>query len=75
MKGFIRYITENWFWISMGCVLTVKAVEYAYLERGCVVAYGGEWLVLPVILLSAYMVKEVTGAMAEIFLEGGGDDE
>lgn len=74
MKGFIRYITENWLWISMGCILTGKAVEYAYMERGGVVAYGGEWLVLPVILFSVHLAKEITISVATVFLDGGDNE-
>lgn len=36
-----RCIVKNWFWISLGCVLQRKAIEFAYLDRGCN-AVGGE---------------------------------
>lgn len=52
------FVLRNWFWTVLGCVLTKKAVETAYLERGYM-AVGGEWLVLPVILMTVGLVRDV----------------
>lgn len=52
------FVLRNWFWTVLGCVLTRKAVETAYLERGYM-AVGGEWLVLPVILMTVGLVRDV----------------
>ena len=45
-----RFVRLYWFWVSLGLVLTKVSVEAAYIERGYK-AYGGEWLVLPVVLI------------------------
>lgn len=51
-----KFIIRNWIWLVIGIVLTRKAVEFAYAERGYV-AFGGEWLVLPVVLGLARFVR------------------
>lgn len=53
-----KFIIRNWIWLVIGIVLTRKAVEFAYAERGYV-AFGGEWLVLPVVLGLARFCKSV----------------
>lgn len=68
-----RYVLENWFWIISGCVLTRQAIDYAYLERGYK-AIGGEWLVLPVILLSVHMARETIRSVIAVFQDGGDDE-
>lgn len=76
MKKLERYIVRNWIWLVIGLILTRKAVEYAYAERGCV-AFGGEWFVLPVILLVVHMVREVRRSlftMDDFFEEVDADD-
>lgn len=65
MKALERYIINNWFWLSVGCILTNKAVEMAYFERGCR-AIGGEWLVLPAILLAVKVVRAIIWSIAEM---------
>ena len=45
-----RFVRLYWFWVSLGLVLTKVSVEAAYIERGYK-AYGGEWLVLPVVMI------------------------
>lgn len=52
-----RFVRLYWFWVSLGLVLTKVSVEAAYIERGYR-AYGGEWLVLPVVLIVGYFVNE-----------------
>lgn len=68
-----RYVLENWLWIIFGCILTRLAVDYAYLERGYK-AVGGEWLVLPVILLSVHMTRETIRSVIAVFRDGGDDE-
>lgn len=68
-----RYVLENWLWIISGCILTRLAVDYAYLERGYK-AIGGEWLVLPVILLSVHTVKTTVGSVIAVFQDGGDNE-
>ena len=52
-----RFVRLYWFWVSLGLVLTKVSVEAAYIERGYK-AYGGEWLVLPVVMIVGYFVNE-----------------
>ena len=65
MKDLKRYIMRNWFWIAIGLVLTRKAVEIAYLERGFKTV-GGEWLVLPFILILVELVRDMFWGIAEV---------
>lgn len=65
MKKLGRYIIRNWLWIALGCVLTRKAVELAYLERGYK-AVGGEWCVLPIILLAVEICRGMFCNIAEL---------
>ena len=60
-----KYIRNNWYWICLGLALTPPAVQCAYAERGYV-AFGGEWLVLPVILFGAETVRVVRGVFQEM---------
>ena len=71
-----KFITRNWIWFVIGIILTRKAVEYAYIERGYV-AFGSEWLVLPVVLLIVHFVREVRAElpeMAKMLTEEDADD-
>lgn len=62
MRAVKRYISINWFWIVVGLILTEVAVKAAYAERGYV-AYGGEWLTLPLVLMLAEMARNVGDAL------------
>lgn len=73
MKKLEKYIVRNWIWLVIGLILTRKAVEYAYAERGYV-TFGGEWLVLPVILLAVHMVREVRRDLFTFLEEVDADD-
>ncbi len=64
MKRLQGFIIRNWFWIVFGCVLTRKAVEYAYQARGYK-AIGSEWCVLPVILITVEACRGVYRGMKE----------
>ena len=46
-----RYMLKNGIWITVGLVLTVISVILAYDKRGYL-AYGGEWLTLPLVLMA-----------------------
>ena len=64
MKGFIRYIAENW--ISLGCILTEKLWSMpTWIEA----AYGGEWLMLPVLFPAVDLMKDITDTTMAIFGE------
>ena len=52
-----RFVRLYWFWVSLGLVLTKLSVEAAYAERGYK-TYGGEWLMLPIMLIVGYFVNE-----------------
>lgn len=67
MRRIKRYIARNKIWIAAGLVLTWTFVKMAYAERGYV-AYGGEWLTLPLILMAVEMVRNV-GNVARYLLE------
>ncbi len=58
MKKMEKFIDRNWIWFTTGMILTWKAVEFAYAERGYA-AFGGEWLVLPVMFMLVCMARNV----------------
>jgi hypothetical protein len=68
MRELSRYVEKNWIWISAGLILTKKAVEYSYRRRGGFYI-GGEWFILPLILMFAYLIssmcKEVPKLLGE----------
>ena len=71
-----RYISRNLLWVIAGLVLTVIFVRMAYSERGYV-AYGGEWLTLPLVLMLEEVSKCVSDAVRYLFgtEDGYGPDE
>lgn len=73
MKTLERFIIRNWFWIALGCVLQRKAIEIAYLERGYR-AVGGEWLVLPVVLLAVELGRGIFWSIVEVMQMEDEDD-
>lgn len=58
-----KYLAKNWCLILAGVALTAFAVPYTYETRGYF-AVGGEWLILPVILMFDYLVRAV---MEDVF--------
>lgn len=73
MKKLERYIVRNWIWFVVGIVLTRKAVECAYAERGYA-AIGGEWFVLPMLLLVIELIRDVADRLPEFLELWNGDD-
>lgn len=69
-----KYLAKNWHLILAGIVLTAFAVPHTYKTRGYF-AIGGEWLILPVILMIAYMVKVFTQDIFKIIYFEDGDEE
>lgn len=61
MRKVKRYISRNWLWIIAGLILTEIFIKMAYAERGYV-AYGGEWLTLPLVL----MLAEVSRCVGDV---------
>lgn len=43
--------------ILFGLILTIKAIEYTNTQRGYV-AFGGEYLILPLLLLLYFAIKD-----------------
>ena len=68
MKKMEKFIDRNWILLVTGLILTRKAVEFAYAERGCV-AFGGEWLVLPVMMMLVHIVRDVRSSLFATFGE------
>lgn len=61
-----RYISKRWFLIVAGLVLTEIFVRMAYAERGYV-AYGGEWLTLPIILIGREVLDRFIDSVKCLF--------
>lgn len=74
MKKVKSFILREWFPISIGMVLTVKAVQVAYNQRG-VFALGGECLVLPVVVLGANILECLLHTIAWIISEEKAEKE
>lgn len=72
MKRFLKrarwFILHYWISISFGMIATPFAVQYAYHDRGYL-AFGGEYLVLPVIVMGAYILKQIISAVLEVIYE------
>ena len=69
-----KYLVKNWHLILAGIALTAFAVPHTYKTRGYF-AIGGEWLILPVILMMEFLAEI---AIQEIFFIAGfkdGDDK
>lgn len=70
MRGIKRYVSRNWIWIVAGLILTEVSVKVVYAERGYI-AYGGEWLALPLVLMAAKMVRNIGKTVVYFFgMEG-----
>lgn len=61
-----KYLKKNRYWICLGITLTPPAVQYTYTERGYA-AFGGEWLILPLILMAVEMVRNVGDMARRLF--------
>lgn len=72
-NGCREYLSKNWYWICLGITLTPPAVQFAYAERGYA-AFGGEWLILPLVLMAVEMARNV-GDAARYLLEMEDDHE
>jgi hypothetical protein len=60
-----RWLNKHWLYAiagSMGLVLTPVAIRSAYIQRGYF-AVGGEWLVLPLVLMVAMLINEIKAAI------------
>lgn len=72
MKQFLkktkRFIMHYWLSISLGMIATPFAIQYAYQDRGRL-AFGGEYLVLPSMVMGAYLLRQVVPAILEMIYE------
>lgn len=57
----------------IGIILTIVAVEKAYEIRGCF-SIGGEWFVMPLMLIFARLVEGMFREVKETFMEKDFDD-
>lgn len=69
-----KYLAKNRHLILAGIALTAFAVSHTYRTRGYF-AIGGEWLILPVILMAAYLAKALMQDMLNIIHFEDGDKE
>lgn len=69
-----KYLAKNWYFILAGTSLTAFAVPYTYKVRGYF-AIGGEWLILPVILMAAYFAKVFMQDIFNIIYFEDGDEK
>lgn len=69
-----KYLAKNWHLILDGIALTAFAVPHTYEIRGYF-AVGGEWLILPVILVFDYLVRAVMKDIFDILNFEDGDEE
>ena len=66
MKGFKKWVTENWILFVIGCVLQGFAIQESYQVRG-MLSYGGEWLIVPMILMTASIARGIAREIREQF--------
>lgn len=69
-----RFLKRNWLYIAAiaaGAALTPRAVEYAAEFRGFRGGIGGEYLVVPLFFLVAFLAKDVFETVREV-LDGRG---
>jgi len=71
MRKVKMYVSRNWLWIVVGLILTEVFVKMAYAERGYV-AYGGEWLTLPLVLMLGEGSRGVGDVVRYLFGTEGG---
>lgn len=65
-----EFILHYWLVISSGMILTVSAVKFAYIQRGYM-AFGGEYLVLPVLLVTANLLENIFCFISDFFYKAG----
>jgi len=69
-----KYLAKNRHLILAGIALTAFAVPHTYETRGYF-AVGGEWLILPVILMFDYLVRAVMKDIFDTLNFEDGDEE
>ena len=76
MRSIKKYISRNWLWIIAGLILTETFARMAYAARGYI-AYGGEWMTLPLVLMLSEVSRCVGDVVRYLFgtEDGYGTDE
>ena len=60
-----RWLNKHWLYViafGVGLMLTPMSIRAAYIQRGYF-AVGGEWLVLPLVLMVAMLINEIKAAI------------
>jgi len=66
IKSVAKFLKRYWWLLAVGMVLTKYSVEYAYQERGYW-AVGGEYLVIPMLLMVACLAESIIREIRETF--------
>lgn len=64
----MKIILKNWFLLTAGLILTATCVKVAYQERGYI-AFGGEWLIIPLLFIVKEIIKSTIMSMMEDIFE------
>lgn len=67
-----RFVVRNWGTILIGLIMTLMVSKNLGYQRGYV-AYGGEWLIIPMLLAIKMIVFTITGCLVEDY-ESARDD-
>jgi len=65
-KTIFRILT----WVTVGIILTAIGARIAYHMRGYL-DIGGEWLILPAVLIIRYEIGDIIREVKEVFGDGG----
>ena len=68
LDGLERWILKNWIPLIIGCILQKSAIEFAFVERGCIAA-GGEWFVIPLVVLLWNFIPDLIRTIWSVFHE------
>jgi hypothetical protein len=64
----MKIILKNWLLLTVGLMLTAVCVRLAYQERGYI-AFGGEWLIIPLLFIVKGIIKSTIMSMMEDIFE------
>jgi uncharacterized membrane protein YbhN (UPF0104 family) len=64
LKAFWKYINRWWLVIAVSLILQGVAIRSAYEQRGYL-AYGGEYLIVPIVLLVSIEVERAINEFLE----------
>lgn len=64
----MKIILKNWLLLTVGLMLTAVCVRLAYQERGYI-AFGGEWLIIPLLFIVKEIIKSTIMSMMEDIFE------